>query len=100
MTYFTTPTAEAMRVIMRRLTRLGSPTQLERHRLKSAVTTATPEEVMRLGTELGVPVSFERARAPVHGAIALGRCHACGALRGDPCRTPSGRTRQPHRGRT
>ena len=35
---------------------------------------------------------------PVYDAVKrrLPACVACGALRGDPCRTPTGRTRPPH----
>ena len=100
MTYFSTKTSEAMGVLMRQLIRQGSPTQLERLRFKHAVTTATRDEVFALGRSLGIAVFFERTKAPLHGAITLNRCRTCAALRGDPCRTSSGRTRQPHRGRT
>lgn len=34
--------------------------------------------------------------SPIVAALGLGRCGECGALRGDPCRVPSGRTRMPH----
>lgn len=37
--------------------------------------------------------------SPVVASIGLGRCAECKALRGDPCRAPSGRTRMPHAGR-
>ena len=39
------------------------------------------------------------AATPVGAAIGLGACDNCKALRGDPCRTPNGRTRMPHAGR-
>lgn len=39
------------------------------------------------------------AASPVGAAIGLGACDECEALRGDPCRAPSGRTRMPHAGR-
>lgn len=41
----------------------------------------------------------ERKRTPVTVAIDLPPCPDCLALRGDPCRTGSDRTRFPHAGR-
>jgi hypothetical protein len=40
-----------------------------------------------------------RASTPIGAALGLGACKDCEALRGDPCRGPSGRTRMPHVGR-
>jgi len=37
--------------------------------------------------------------SPIVAAFGLGKCADCKALRGDPCRAPSGRTRMPHAGR-
>lgn len=34
--------------------------------------------------------------SPIIAAIGLGVCADCKALRGDPCRVASGRTRMPH----
>lgn len=35
-------------------------------------------------------------KTPITAAIGYPRCAKCEALRGDPCRTPSGKTRFPH----
>lgn len=41
-----------------------------------------------------------RARkSPVEAAIGYPACSNCGALRGDPCRTPGWKTRLPHAAR-
>lgn len=37
--------------------------------------------------------------SPIVAALHLAKCTDCKALRGDPCRAPSGRTRMPHPGR-
>lgn len=41
-------------------------------------------------------MTTRRKDTPVTAAITLPKCVECSALRGDPCRTPSGKTRFPH----
>lgn len=41
----------------------------------------------------------DQGQAPMLAGMGLWGCQKCGALRGDPCRAPSGKTTMPHAGR-
>jgi len=101
MTRFSTRTVPAMQSLRDALIAAGCPTQLADGYRKIADTTATPDEVRAAAKHAKVTVYIEpgMSSTPITAAMGLLSCSECGALRGDPCRTPSDRTRMPHSAR-